>query len=793
VSAEDDLKHQLDKAEIENRILRTLLDRNNIEFREVLSRLSSEPHARYLALSSEKKIRLFRSLFKGREDVYPRRWESRNGKSGYSPVCAHEWDRTLCQKPRIKCRECPNRRYLPLIDKVIHEHLIGKHVIGLYPLIEGDYCWFLAIDFDKSTWKHDATVFTGTCREYEIPYSLERSRSGNGCHIWIFFSEPIPAKTARNLGTLILTRSIELCHTIALDSYDRLFPNQDTLPKGGFGNLIALPLQKNVRANNNTEFLDDDFLPYPDQWDYLSKVRKLTNRQIDQLLQSHLSTVYLPQLPEIEDGIEGNPWIRKLENRRKINLSAITFPDNIEIRQANKIYIRKGGLPEEILGKLIMIAAFQNPEFYRAQAMRMSTFGKPRIIGCAEQSTQYIALPRGCLEEAAKLFEDYGITTKIKDERYTGKPLNASFVGNLNVLQEHALSALLEHDIGVLSAPTGFGKTVLAAKLISERNVNVLILVHRKHLLDQWREQLSLFLNRPLSEIGYIGGGKNNTNGFIDVGLLQSINRKGHIRDFVRDYGHVVVDECHHISAFSFEQVLKEVRAKFVLGLTATPVRKDGHHPIILMQCGPIHLQLSSRRFSAEQSFQPIVVPRKTDFTLPLFDADTGIQEIYSLLIKDVQRNNLIFDDILSSLEKGSTPLVLTERKEHLENLANRLRGFAKNIIVLQGGMSQKARTKMYSKLSNLGESEERVILATGRYAGEGFDYSKLDTLFLTMPISWRGTLKQYVGRLHRSHQGKETIRVYDYVDDNVAILRRMFSKRIKGYKSLGYTIEEHA
>jgi len=445
------------------------------------------------------------------------------------------------------------------------------------------------------------------------------------------------------------------------------------------------------------------------------------------------------------------------------------------------------------LVKLIMMAAFQNPEFYRAQAMRMSTFGKPRIIGCAEQSTQYIALPRGCLEEAIEMFEDHGITVQTKDERYAGKPLNASFVGNLNVVQEHALNVLLEHDIGVLSAPTGFGKTVLAAKLISERNVNVLILVHRKHLLDQWREQLSLFSDRPLSEIGYIGGGKNNTNGFLDVGLLQSINRKGHIRDFVREYGHVVVDECHHISAFSFEQVLKEIRAKFVLGLTATPVRKDGHHPIILMQCGPIRLQLSSRRFSAEQPFEHIVVPRKTDFILPFVNADTGIQEIYSLLIKDVQRNNLIFDDILSSLERGSTPLVLTERKEHLEYFANRLSGFAKNIIVLQGGMSQRARTEMYSKLSNLGECEERIILATGRYAGEGFDYSKLDTLFLTMPISWRGTLKQYVGRLHRSHQGKETIRVYDYVDDNVAMLRRMFGKRIKGYKSLGYTIEEYA
>jgi superfamily II DNA or RNA helicase len=790
---EDDLKHQLDKTLKENRILRTLLDRNNIEYKGVLSSFSPKPHPRYLALSNEEKIRLFRSLFKGREDVYPRRWESRNGKSGYSPVCAHEWDRTLCQKPRIKCRECLNRSYLPLTDKVIHEHLIGKHVIGVYPLIEGDYCWFLAIDFDKSTWKHNATVFTGTCREYEIPYSLERSRSGNGCHIWIFFSEPIPAQIARNLGTLILTRSIERCHTIALDSYDRIFPNQDTLPKGGFGNLIALPLQKSARAKSNTEFLDNDFLPYPDQWDYLSKVRRLSNGQIDQLLQSHPSTLSMPQLPEFEDGIEGNPWILKLENRRKNNLSVLTFPDTIEIIQGNKIYIRKEGLPEEILGKLIMMAAFQNPEFYRAQAMRMSTFGKPRIIGCAEQSTQYVALPRGCLEEAVKLFEDCGITVKIKDERYAGKPLNVSFVGNLKVFQEHGLNILLEHDIGVLSAPTGFGKTVLAAKLISERNVNVLILVHRKHLLDQWRAQLSLFLNRPLSEIGYIGGGKNNTNGFLDVGLLQSINRKGHVRDFVREYGHVVVDECHHISAFSFEQVLKEVRAKFVLGLTATPVRKDGHHPIILMQCGPIRLQLSSRRFSAEQPFQHIVVPRKTDFTLPLVDADTGIQEIYSLLVKDVQRNNLIFNDILSSLEKGSTPLVLTERKEHLEYFANRLRGFAKNIVVLQGGMSQKAHTEMYSKLSNLGESEERVILATGRYAGEGFDYSKLDTLFLTMPISWRGTLKQYVGRLHRGHPGKETIRVYDYVDDNVAMLRRMFSKRIRGYKSLGYTIEEHA
>ena len=450
------------------------------------------------------------------------------------------------------------------------------------------------------------------------------------------------------------------------------------------------------------------------------------------------------------------------------------------------VYVEKRGLPTRILKQLIHLAAFQNPEFYRFQALRLSTFGKPRIIGCAEDFGSYLTLPRGCLDDILKIFQTLNIRVELSDKRIIGERIDATFKGKLYPLQQKAANALLANEIGILSAPTAFGKTAVAAWIIAERKVNTLVLVHRRQLLDQWQERLALFLGLQPNDIGQIGGGKNKATGSIDVGILQSLSRKGRVNEIVKGYGQVIVDECHHISAFTFEQTLKQVRGKYVIGLTATPIRKDGHHPIIMMQCGPIRFKESDKKVAATRPFEHIVITRSTDFNIPPELGNPSIQDIYSLLIQDERRNDLIFNDVLESLKMGRSPLLLTERVEHVEQFAKRLENSTRNVIVLKGGMGKKQRGAVADHIKAIPDWEERILIATGRYIGEGFDDARLDTLFLAMPISWRGTLQQYVGRLHRLHDTKQRVKVYDYIDIRVPILMRMYRKRVKGYEAIG-------
>ena len=576
---------------------------------------------------------------------------------------------------------------------------------------------------------------------------------------------------------------------MGLDSYDRLFPNQDTMPKGGFGNLIALPLQREPRSRGNSVFIDENGNLYEDQWSFLSKVRKITENQTHKILAPVEYSADVGDIPLISENDEKpiKPW----ENRgRKTRRIKGPFPEKVRMTLANMVYVEKSGLPSAMLNRILRIAAFQNPEFYRAQAMRLSTYGKPRIISCGDEFPDHVAIPRGCLEEITDLLQEYGIRQEISDERFAGKPIRIRFNGELRDLQKEAASELARHDIGVLSATTAFGKTVVAAWMIAKRKTNTLILVHRKQLMDQWKERLAVFLEMPVKSIGEIGGGRSKPTGIVDIATMQTLHREGEVKPVVGDYGQVIVDECHHVSAFSFEQVLKQVKAKYVLGLTATPVRKDGHHPIITMQCGPVRFKVTAKEQQKLTDFEHVVFPRYTSFKLPETGLRLSIQEIYSALIQDQPRNDLIFDDLLKALECGRSPLILTERTEHLEAIEKSLKGFAKNVFVLRGGMGRKQRKSLMDEMKALPDSEERVILSTGRYIGEGFDDSRLDTLFLVIPISWKGTLQQYVGRLHRVHQGKSVLQVYDYVDQEVPMLRRMFLRRLRGYKAIGYSLD---
>ncbi|MGE5507963.1 MAG: TOTE conflict system archaeo-eukaryotic primase domain-containing protein [Chitinophagales bacterium] len=734
---------------------------------------------------AEYKIALFRSLFCGRTDVYAVRWARRDGKSGYSPACRNEWVPGVCRKP---CAKCENHDYLPVTDQVIRDHLAGKKTIGVYPLLSDDACWFLAADFDKAAWREDAGAFLSVCDELNVPAALERSRSGNGAHVWIFFDHPLPASLARNLGAVILTQTTDRRYQVGLDSYDRFFPNQDTLPKGGFGNLIALPLQRGPRHEGNTVFVDRDFRPYRDQWAFLSQVRRMRLDEVESIVRAaaRAGRIVGVRISLTQDDGD-DPWVRPSSGERGEEPIEGPKPETVRLVQANLVYLPKEGLPPALLNRLVRLAAFQNPEFYQAQKMRMSTFGKPRVISCAEEFAHHIGLPRGCLEEIVSLLRSHGIRPEVADERFAGVPFEASFQGRLTPRQAEAAHALLEYDTGILSATTGFGKTVVAAWLIAARKVNTLVLVHRRQLADQWRERLAVFLELPTESIGQIGGGKTKPTGLLDVGVIQSLSRKGLVRDVVADYGQVIVDECHHLSAFSFEQVLRQARARYVVGLTATPVRKDGHHPIIMMQCGPIRFRTDARKEAEARPFRHLVIPRQTKFRLLPDRADPRIQEIYALLAADEERNDLIVSDVLQGVREGRFPLILTERTQHLQELAQRLQGSVRHVVLLCGGMSQKRRQAIAQQLAAIPEGEERVIVATGRYAGEGFDDARLDTLYLAMPISWRGTLQQYAGRLHRTHEGKRVVKVYDYVDVQVPVLARMHEKRLRGYRAMGY------
>jgi superfamily II DNA or RNA helicase/very-short-patch-repair endonuclease len=751
---------------------------------------------------TEAKIALFRSLFRGREDVYPRRFESRKtGRAGYSPVCGNEWTQGICEKPKIKCSECPHQRFLPITDNVIRWHLRGQDdhgrdfVMGIYPMHLDETCFFLAADFDKATWQDDVTAFLETCRHMNLPATLERSRSGKGGHIWFFFDEAVPATLARKLGAYILTETMERRPDIGLDSYDRLFPNQDTLPQGGFGNLIALPLQKRPRELGNSIFLDERFTPFPDQWEFLSSIRRISRGEVEErvrLAEAKGQVIGVRLTPQDEED-DTAPWMAPPSRRRKEAPIVGPLPKALDLTLGNQIYIAKEALLPALRNRLIRLAAFQNPEFYKAQAMRLSTFDKPRIIACAEDHPQHIGLPRGCLDDLLQTLSALNIKPVVHDQRNCGEPLDVTFQGELRPEQTVAAQAMLAQDMGVLAATTAFGKTVVAAWLIAQRGVNTLVLVHRRQLQQQWVERLSTFLGMPIRAIGRIGGGRKRPTGLLDVAVIQSLVRNGVVDDLVGNYGHLIVDECHHLSAQSFELVARQAKAKFVTGLSATVSRKDGHHPIVFMQCGPVRYRGNAKQQAAAHPFEHTVMVRPTDFR-PLRPANPNVrqqfQELYGELIADEERNRLVYQDVIQTLREGRSPLVLTERNEHLDSLAKQLGPEVRHLVVLRGGMCKKELDALPARLAAIPAGEARVILATGRYVGEGFDDARLDTLFLTLPISWHGTIAQYVGRLHRLFDGKREVRVYDYADLNVPMLARMFDRRCRGYEAIGYKMQ---
>ena len=758
---------------------------------------------------SDVKIELFISLFAGREDVFAKRWEN-DEKNGYSPACKNEWKPGCSKKSKkAKCKKCPNRNLIKLDKNIIASHLKGNMTIGVYPMLINETCRFIVIDFDgkdcaPDILQQDIKAIQNACNEKQICVAIERSRSGKGYHMWFFFSEQIPVNIARRFGSSVITYTMSKYHDLTFKTYDRIIPAQDTMPEGGFGNLIALPLQGFPRKSGNSIFINEYFNAYDDQWSFLSSIHKYSLHEVEQLIRV-LSPFGDLGLLRTDDETE-KPWKSK---NNQIKLTHKDFPEVVPIVRANMLFIKKDGISSTAINALKRLAAFRNPEFYMLQAMRKSIYNKktksycPRIISCADDTELFLGLPRGLEDELIQLINNLSVKIDWSDETNTGNIINVIFNGTLFDEQKLAVNALLAHKNGILHATTAFGKTVIGSYLISKLKVNTLILVGNVQLLTQWIERLNEFLTineepmieltpsgrkRKKSVIGQFGGGIKNRSEVIDIATIQSLVSNGNVNELVRNYGMIIIDECHHVSAFTYEAVLKYANSKYVYGLTATPVRKDGLHPINYMHCGKIRYHVDDKSQADKRPFEHYIIPRFTGFKRPLFRDE---QWNYTNILNDIQkneiRNDLIIQDVIEAIELGRNPIIITERTEHVEILTNKLNPFIDYVIPMTGGGGQKKNRELRQEINSIPQKAKFVIVATGKYIGEGFDLPRLDTLFLTMPISWKGTISQYAGRLHRIFDGKTEVQIYDYVDIHEPKLEGMYQKRLKGYAAIGY------
>jgi len=738
--------------------------------------------------SPESKIELFLSYFRGREDIYPFRWESKGERSGYSPACWNEWKPKICNKPKISCSECMNQNFKIPDKQAIYGHLKGIQTIGVYPLLTNNSTYLLAADFDKADWFDSVNAFATSCELLNIPYLLERSRSGNGGHIWIFFSEAVSATDARRLGNCLLRKTMDLYPSLSFDCFDRLFPNQDVMPEGGFGNLIALPLQSEPRKMNNSVFINKKGIPYNDQWAILAATSKLSKEQ----LQQHLNVLDKYVQTTSDEGSNVEPWQK---SNRLEHIDIVDCPEKLTLTLANQLFIPIVDMPGKLTSTLKQCAVFANPEFYKRQALRLSTIGTSRYICAAHIENGYLILPRGCLADVITILSKQKIKLEHSDKRFDGIVLDKiRFTGKLKNQQKKAVNALLEQTNGVFVASTGFGKTVTGLALIAKRKVNTLILVHNRQLADQWLERIKVFLVNV--KVGFLLGGKDKLTYEVDVATYQSlVGRNGlDIKPVIDKYGQILIDECHHLPASNYETLIKSVDSKFIHGLTATPKRQDGLEKLMHFQLGPVVYTATTTVSSFEQHVK--VTQTTTCFPQEWLIAETKphISQVYKLLLCDQARNEMIVKGIKHSVDENRSIMVLTERKEHIELLAEMITNNGMKVVELHGGISSKQRQERIAFLSTEGKKTQKcepvVILATGKYVGEGFDMPHLDTLFITLPIAWKGILAQYAGRIQREWSNKKVIQVYDYVDD-FPTLKRMWKKRENGYKALGYRFDE--
>lgn len=753
--------HQLKE---ENKYLRKILQLNNIQYNEYTPIEEKQ-------FSKEDKIKIYLSYFKGRNDIYAERYyDKETGKKKYSPVCINKFSE-VCN---FKCKTCEHKKYVGLQEVELIKHFKGIKSYGIYPMLDNDECYFLVTDFDDGSFFENALLYKKICKQVGIDSLIEISQSGNGAHVWIFFEEPVKAKKARKIGDYILNKAYCLNNSITFKNFDRFFPSQDYLEKGGFGNLIALPLDGKLINENKTVFVDENKVPYENQIGVLSSIKKVSSAEIELLLERIKQENELDILPK-----------NILKN---LNLEQKDFAEKLKILINNEIVISKNDISLTAKKFLMRLGSIHNKEFYEKQKIRQSTYNIPRVLQLFKEDDSFIYLPRGCYDELIEVFRSLFIDYEIIDNTNKGEIIDVTFNGELYDYQKIAQEEMLKVNNGILSASTAFGKTVLAISMIAELKINTLILVNNINLLKQWEDKLNKFLNvnygYKKNKFGVYYGQKKKLNFKVDIASIHSFEDNEKRSEILSQYGMIIVDEVHHVAAKTFEQVIRSSTAKHIYGLTATPKRSDGNEKIIFKTIGDIVYEHKEKN----NKFDKILEPHLTSFTLSSKDKLLSYVDICNKLIESKERNHQIVEDIKNCFINKKNILVLTDRVEHTKTLKEQIKLFTDKVFVINGQMKTKEKNEISKQINSI-DNDGYIIIATGKYIGEGFDLPSLNTLFLTMPFKWEGMLSQYVGRLHRLSENKNEVKVFDYVDINIKMFSNMFNTRLKGYRKLHYSL----